>query len=61
MGYMPSHPLSASKTRQAVRDLAHNTDEQRSVLVTHERSLNALIALAKRGFVGPLKWLLTGK
>lgn len=61
MGYMPSHPLSARKTRQAVRDLALDYDDAKDVLLQHERSLNALIALAKRPLWGRLKWLATGK
>lgn len=58
---MSSSPLSAKKTRAAVRDLALNTDEQRNVLHQHERAINTLIAFAKRPLWGRLKWLATGK
>jgi hypothetical protein len=56
-----SYTLSAKKTRAAVRDLALTNDEIIGVVQQHERAINILTTLAKRPFVGRLRWLLTGK
>jgi hypothetical protein len=62
------NPLSAKKTRAAVRDLTIYADQQTEALGEHEKAINDLMrnynvlrALAQRPLLGRLRWVFTGK
>jgi hypothetical protein len=62
MSTSPSSLLSSKKTRKLSVELAGNVEAQRQVLVQVVGSVNRHIELiSQRGFLGRLKWLVTGR
>lgn len=61
MGYMPSHPLSLRKTREAAFKSAGLIDQHAEIINKHGQALAAVGAFFRRDFWGRLRWLFTGK